>query len=524
MSMGFRPLIQHGLRRGLPSKSGFSRRTFLRLGAGAAATLAVGSALGPLGCGTGGRDGGAGFGSPRSGEVRGGTGMRIAVVGAGLAGLACADTLTRGGAEVVVFEASRGPGGRVLTDRRFIPGRSVELGAEFIGENHPTWIAYADRFGIALEPAIEYDGETPVVLGGRLIRGEAADSLYAEFDAVAAHLIEMARPVDPVRPWISPGAARLDRMTYADYLGGSTLSADARQLLGTLSEADNGVPPQRQSMLAYLAMIAGGGFRDYFEISETHRAQGGNDALASALAQSMDQRVRYGTAVLGIHRTAAHAVVHTSDGRTTEADAVVVAVPPSVWHKIAFDYPLNGRVPQMGKNVKLITKVRSPVWEADGLAPEAVSDGLVHLTWVSADGGPGKPGSMTLFSGGRSAEQLRGLNPKVRTMRAIGSLRAVYPQLDRVVTHDRFIDWPGMSNALASYSFPAPGEVTRYGPTLVDGLNDGRSPLRLAGEHTSYGFIGYMEGALQSGVRVAESLLAIAASQHRPASQARSTG
>jgi hypothetical protein len=50
--------------------------------------------------------------------------------------------------------------------------------------------------------------------------------------------------------------------------------------------------------------------------------------------------------------------------------------------------------------------------------------------------------------------------------------------------------------------------VTAYGPTLVDGIaGDGRAPLMFAGEHTSYAFIGYMEGALSSGVRVARMLL-----------------
>jgi hypothetical protein len=61
----------------------------------------------------------------------------------------------------------------------------------------------------------------------------------------------------------------------------------------------------------------------------------------------------------------------------------------------------------------------------------------------------------------------------------------------------------------ASYSFPAPGQVTAFGPTLVDGVHgDGLAPLMFAGEHTSYGFVGYMEGALSSGVRVAQALLA----------------
>ena len=48
--------------------------------------------------------------------------------------------------------------------------------------------------------------------------------------------------------------------------------------------------------------------------------------------------------------------------------------------------------------------------------------------------------------------------------------------------------------------------------------SDGLAPLRFAGEHTAYGFIGYMEGALSSGVRVAKDLVAAhaAAKQLQP--------
>ncbi|MCA3749162.1 MAG: FAD-dependent oxidoreductase [Rubrobacter sp.] len=44
--------------------------------------------------------------------------MRVIVVGAGLAGLTCAKVLHEGGAEVEVFEASDGVGGRVRTDEK----------------------------------------------------------------------------------------------------------------------------------------------------------------------------------------------------------------------------------------------------------------------------------------------------------------------------------------------------------------------------------------------------------------------
>jgi phytoene dehydrogenase-like protein len=44
--------------------------------------------------------------------------MKVIIVGAGLAGLTCAKALREGGAEVTVFEASDGVGGRVRTDEK----------------------------------------------------------------------------------------------------------------------------------------------------------------------------------------------------------------------------------------------------------------------------------------------------------------------------------------------------------------------------------------------------------------------
>ena len=56
----------------------------------------------------------------------------------------------------------------------------------------------------------------------------------------------------------------------------------------------------------------------------------------------------------------------------------------------------------------------------------------------------------------------------------------------------------------ASYSFPAPGEVTTMGPML----RKGAARLHFAGEHGCYKFVGYMEGALCSGVELAKRLAA----------------
>jgi predicted NAD/FAD-dependent oxidoreductase len=47
--------------------------------------------------------------------------VRIGIVGAGIAGLACAQGLVRHGHDVVLFDKGRGPGGRMSTRRMETP-------------------------------------------------------------------------------------------------------------------------------------------------------------------------------------------------------------------------------------------------------------------------------------------------------------------------------------------------------------------------------------------------------------------
>lgn len=57
--------------------------------------------------------------------------LRVAVVGAGISGLTCARTLADHGIDVVVFEKSRGAGGRMAT-RRTAEGAQFDHGAQYL--------------------------------------------------------------------------------------------------------------------------------------------------------------------------------------------------------------------------------------------------------------------------------------------------------------------------------------------------------------------------------------------------------
>jgi monoamine oxidase len=127
----------------------------------------------------------------------------------------------------------------------------------------------------------------------------------------------------------------------------------------------------------------------------------------------------------------------------------------------------------------------------------------VNLTWHGTDGQPGPGEAMVAFSGGPAAEICRDWGAR-RIDTYLGELEKIYRNIRPAYSRARFMDWPGDIWAKGSYSFPAPGQVTAQGPTLVDGL--GR--LHFAGEYTSYAFMGYMEGALHSGAAVARRIAA----------------
>ena len=81
--------------------------------------------------------------------------MRVAIVGAGMAGLACADALKNAGHSVAVFDKGRGPGGRMATRRlRTALGEvSIDHGAQYFTARDPAFkdeVATWRDWGIAV--------------------------------------------------------------------------------------------------------------------------------------------------------------------------------------------------------------------------------------------------------------------------------------------------------------------------------------------------------------------------------------
>ena len=433
---------------------------------------------------------------------------RVVVIGAGFSGLACAHELVGAGYDVTVIDARNRVGGRVLSFSDLVPGKNVEGGGELIGSNHPTWVAYKEKFGLEfIDVTEDEEAEAPIVLGGKKIDAEEGGKLWEEMDEKLATMnADAAKIKDVDKPWEVEGAAEFDRRSTQQWIDAQEGSELLKKGLWIQMAADNGQDPAKQSYLGNMAQVAGGGVEKYWTESEVYRCKGGNQQLATKLAGAIGpNRIVLRLPVTRVEaRGRGPIVVTCSDGRTLECDDVILATPPTTWGKIQFDPPLPRAIaPQMGVNVKYLAAVKKRFWKEHKLAPDSLTDGPVSMTWEGTDNQEGDEGaSLNCFSGGPQADAARAFPREQRDAKYAEILGQLYPGFKEQFVQARFMDWPGDPWTMTGYSFPAPGQVTTVGPLMHKGVGN----LYFAGEHTSYKFVGYMEGALNSGVLAARRL------------------
>ena len=253
-----------------------------------------------------------GAGLPRGGRGRGRPGgrhsraVRVAVAGAGLAGLSAADELQRAGAEVVVLEARDRVGGRVWS-RRLENGAVVEMGAEFILPGNTAMRELAERFGLGLwDKGMRYGRREP--------RG------------VDVTPEELSAGVDEVGRALERGASGL---TARQLLDGLDIAAGARETILARAEISS-------ANSADLVAAADLGGIAHIDDDPAPSIAGGNQRVPLALAASLGAAVRLRSPVERVAWEDSGVRVRAA-GAEIEADACVVAVPAGVAGRIRFE-------------------------------------------------------------------------------------------------------------------------------------------------------------------------------------------
>ena len=430
----------------------------------------------------------------------------VAVVGAGLAGLAAARDLRTAGADVVVLEARERPGGRV--EAVALPdGRTVQAGGEVFGRDHTSYGELVDELGLTVESSYVADpGEMSWGLNEGIYIGDEAPWMTererADAERLEREFAALAATVDPDDPWSHPHAARLDQLSLGAWLReqGALPAVLRRHELASLSLSCDG--PERTSVLGELrkhATLGGEGFYD-LEQWEGLRVAQGSAAVALAMASELGPRLRLGTVVTEIDLSRAGVAVTLADGERIEAEAVICAIPAGPLRAVAITGLSDARLASLRAQrqalaAKVVVAYREPFWQRRG------QNGLAETEWLFGSTWPQGPGVLSLLVPPERFSAFVAAPPEVRRQTVLDGLAALYGQ--RAGEPDAMLEraWGADPYTLGYITSWAPGDLTRVGP--LHGTHE--PPFYVAG--SDHWVAGYMEGAVKTGRAAAAAAL-----------------
>jgi monoamine oxidase len=469
----------------------------------------------------------AGVALPALGRAQTAGSGGVAIVGAGLAGLACADALLARGVDVQLYEAASRSGGRCWSLRGVFPGQVAERGGELIDTGHTTMRGYANRFGLKLENVETLAGDEFFYFGGRhWSEAQVVDEFRAFVPAMRADLNKLSN--GPTAASSNDYDRLLDRTTLRDYLASRGAGPLIRAVLDVAYTIEYGRETDRQSCLAFLFFAKADNrskFSPFGQFSdERFHVVEGNDAICAGLARAIGPRFAYEHELVRARRLADGRIQLSlrAGGRIVERThaAVVLTLPFSVLRNVELDaslgLPADKRYAianfDYGTNSKMMIGFRGRPWyERFAGNGESYSDLPNHqCTWETnpVNARFGERGVLTDYSGGDRGARLDPNRTRAEADAFLADLDRIWPGTAALATRDgrgnplAFLEnWSRNPLALGSYTNNAPGYFT----TIEGNAATPVGSLFFAGEHTDsfYSWQGFMEGACLSGLRAA---------------------
>jgi monoamine oxidase len=435
-------------------------------------------------------------------------GVSVLVAGAGLAGLAAAHDLSAAGADVTVIDARSRIGGRVWTIREaLVEGQHAEAGGDMIDEAQHEIRALAEELGLKLTRILRggfgYARADPAA-GVRMVTRGAVKG----WDRLARELAPLIRRYKLAEQrWDSPIALDIARRSVAMWLD----DVNADEELRTSATGLRGfflADPEELSLIALVDQFAG----DDVAPGPMYRIEGGNDLLASALAAPLADRLNLNTELVALSHRGKNVRATIRQARATTTltiDYVVLTLPATVLRRI----PVTPALPaqqheaiarlRYGRSTKTILQFSRRFWRLPG-RPRAFGSALAFgALWDGNEEQRGRPGILTLLAGGGASDATQQLVAKGGMPALVNSLEWLGAKHAELVA-SRQVRWEDDPWSRGGYAFFDP----TYDPSLRAWLARPFGRLFFAGEHTSIKWQGYMNGAVESGRRAAEEIIA----------------
>jgi monoamine oxidase len=451
---------------------------------------------------------------------------RIVVVGAGLAGLTAAYRLKQAGHTAQVYEASDRIGGRCWTIRgAFADGQIAEHGGELIDQGHTAIRQLAGQLGLKLDNLLsgEANGTEPFYLfdGRRYSYEQAVDDMKGIWQQIHSDVSAASYPT--LYNLSTERGRELDNMSISEYIeayvpGG--LSSNLGQLIDIAYNIEYGAECSEQSSLNLLYLLGYSGqgqLRIFGPSNEKYHVVGGNDQIPTRMADALAGQITLGSELVAIRRANDGSWALTfRQGLSTlsvTADRVVMALPFSMLRSV--DFSRAGFQPRkvtairevgMGTNSKLNVQFTSRHWASLGCNGDTYADTGYQNTWDVTRAQPGRSGILVDYTGGKVGASFGSGTPSSRAKQFLGQLEPVLPGISSRWNGRATVDfWPGYPWTKGSYSYWKVGQYQKF--VGVEREIEGGS-CHFCGEHTSIDFQGYLNGAVETGERVAGEITA----------------
>jgi monoamine oxidase len=431
--------------------------------------------------------------------------------------MCAARLLLEAGHQVVVLEAQRRPGGRVLTLREpFSDGLYAEAGAGRIPETHNLTLHYVRMFGLELEPFFPppEQGKSVLFVGGK--RFPYAKLSDVDMKAVTLELTPEERRLGfdgidqqyvagllhrlgdiEATGWPPPALAGIDRMSFAEFLAKSGASPHARAYVALGFDATSALDCLRDATHHHTKTLS--------------KIRGGNDRLPKAFAAQLAPVIRYGSPVVALRQDerGAHAVVETAAGNreTVSGDLLICAIPFSVLRLISVEpawsmYKRNAiQDLTYGSVTRIELQTRKRYWQARGENGFATLDSPMEV-WSPTWDQPGTRGLLQAYLYENLARDVCAEDAAGRVRFGLETMEKIHPGLAESYEGGIATCWDEDPWARGAYTLFMPGQLSSGWPELI-AKPEGR--IYFAGEHASP-YPGWIQGALWSGHRTAEAV------------------
>ena len=436
-----------------------------------------------------------------------------------MAGLNCCHQLAKAGIKAEVFEASDRVGGRMYS----VPGlfatasdRVVELGGEFINSADEDLLGLIDELHLDLLDTWDETGSELIWHDGERRSNDSMwesiipiiDAADAELAALASTDISYANPA---------GAETLDNTSVATWLATHSTSGRATWLVTTIMTTEFGLEATEQSVLNLLFYLGSFGT----EYDERYRVDGGAGQVPDGLAQLYADRLVTGRSATAItENTDGSYTVSFADGSTEECTILISALPFSVLRTMTLDVALTDVKRKVidelgyGTNAKLILPFARRTWHDSDESGDTYSDTGLQAGWDAWAALDGDTGAFTSFLGGTAGAQLAELTDAERATELLSQLELFWPgvQAEWLGELARQV-WTNVETARGSYACYTLGQWTTIAGAEAEPVGN----FFFCGEHTSWEFQGYMNGAAESGRRAAEEVIGLLSGTQRRA-------